>query len=121
MVSGIAIRDRLYVGAADGNLLRALDRATGNGVVWAYQAGAAIVSGVSLGPNGTIRFGTGNGRVISLCGRRWNAPTLRWVANSAAGRSFRRPVDRDGNIYVGGNDHKVHKPAAANGADCGAA
>ena len=116
VVGSIAIRgDRLYVGAADGNL-RALDRATG-AVVWAYQAGAPIESGVSLGPDGSVHFGTGNGRVISLADG-GAAPTLRWVAIVGAGKILSTPaIDRAGNVYVGGNDHEVHKLAAANGAE----
>lgn len=115
VVGSIAIRgDRLYVGAADGNL-RALDRGTGN-VVWAYQAGAAIESGVSLGPDGAIHFGTENGRVLSLADGDV-APTLRWVAILGGGKILSTPaVDRAGNVYVGGNDRKVHKLAAADGA-----
>ena len=115
VVGSIAIRgDRLYVGAADGNL-RALDRATGN-VVWAYQAGAAIESGVSLGPDGSVHFGTENGRVFSLSDAGASA-TLRWVAVLGGGKVLSTPaVDRAGNVYVGGNDRKVHALAAANGA-----
>jgi outer membrane protein assembly factor BamB len=115
IVGSIAIRgDRLYVGAADGNL-RALDRANGN-VVWAYQAGAAIESGVSLGPDGTVHFGTENGRVFSLTDAGASA-TLRWVAVLGGGKILSTPaIDRAGNVYVGGNDRKVHALAAANGA-----
>jgi outer membrane protein assembly factor BamB len=115
IVGSIAIRgDRLYVGAADGNL-RALDRASGN-VVWAYQAGAAIDSGVSLGPDGSVHFGTASGRVVSLRDG-GAAPTLRWVAVLGGGKILSTPaVDRAGNVYVGGNDRKVHALAASNGA-----
>lgn len=115
VVGSIAIRgDRLYVGAADGNL-RALDRATG-AVVWAYQAGASIDSGVSLGPDGTVHFGTEHGRVVSLTDS-GASPTVRWIAVLGRGKILSTPaVDRAGNVYVGSNNRKVHALAAADGA-----
>ena len=113
IVGSLAIRgDRLYVGAADGNV-RALDRASGN-VVWAYQSGSPIKSGVSLGPDGAIHFGTADGRVLSVVDG-GAGPVLRW-ARFVGGEVLSTPaVDRNGTVYVGSNDYKVYALAAADG------
>jgi len=114
IVGSLALRgDRIYVGAADG-FLRALDRGSG-ALVWAFDAGAPIRTGVSLGPDGAVVFAAGNGKVFSIVDQGAQGQ-LRWAKVLGAKILSTPAVDRTGAVFIGSNDRKIYALEGASGA-----
>jgi outer membrane protein assembly factor BamB len=104
---------RLYVGASDG-YVRALDLATGN-ALWAFRAGAAILSGLSLGPDGAIYFGAADKKVYAVLDAGTQGQ-LRWAKGLGGTVESTPAVDRTGAVFVGSENGRIYALEPGNGA-----
>ncbi len=72
--------------------------------IWDFASGAVINSAPAIGADGTIYFGSLDGKVYALNpngGKRWEFATQAGITSSPA-------VDADGNIYIGSLDARLY-------------
>ncbi|MCG9893922.1 MAG: PQQ-binding-like beta-propeller repeat protein [Fimbriimonadaceae bacterium] len=96
-------------------------RASGSGVGcgetegqirWLFASGAAIESSPTIGPDGTVFFGSNNGQVFALDGQTGD---LKWKRSLGGPVKSSPAIGANGSLYVGAGDGSLHALDAANG------
>ncbi|MCK4998958.1 MAG: PQQ-binding-like beta-propeller repeat protein, partial [Anaerohalosphaera sp.] len=80
--------------------------------VWTYDAGSEITSSPTVGPDGTVYFGTRNGRLHAVD----KNGSARWTHSTDAMIFATPAVDTDGNVFVGSQNGSVYA-FASDGSD----
>ncbi len=73
-------------------------------IAWFYSAGESINSSPALGSDGTIYFGSSDGKLYAVT----QEGTLKWAYSTGAEIYSSPAIGADGSLYVGSNDGKIY-------------
>jgi outer membrane protein assembly factor BamB len=103
----------VYIGCND-SYLYALNGSTG-ALIWKFKTGFEVFSSPAVGPDGSVYFGSIDGKVYALPPGYSQGGATKWVVQTGNTVYSSASVSADGWVYIGSSDNKVYALSAANG------